>query len=152
VPPASRIPRATYRVQLNAGFTFKDLTAIVPYLSDLGVSHVYCSPYFRARAGSVHGYDVVDHNSFNPEIGSREDFDGLVAALRAHGMGQILDIVPNHVGVMGSDNAWWMDVLENGQASVYADYFDIDWNPANAALADKVLVPVLAEPYGVVTP
>jgi (1->4)-alpha-D-glucan 1-alpha-D-glucosylmutase len=142
------IPRATYRVQLNAGFNFKDLTAIVPYLSDLGISHVYCSPYFRARAGSAHGYDVVDHNSFNPEIGSREDFDRLVAQLRAHGMGHILDIVPNHVGVMGSDNAWWMDVLENGQASVYADYFDIDWNPSNAALTDKVLVPVLADPYG----
>ena len=145
-----RIPRATYRVQLNAGFTFKDLTAIVPYLAALSFSHVYCSPYFRARAGSAHGYDVVDHNSFNPEIGCREDFDQLVAVLRAHGMGHILDIVPNHVGVMGSDNAWWMDVLENGQASIYADYFDIDWNPANAALADKVLVPALAEPYGVV--
>ena len=144
------IPRATYRVQLNAGFTFKDLTAIVPYLAALGISHVYCSPYFRARAGSTHGYDVVDHNSFNPEIGSRQDFDAFVAALRAHGMGHILDIVPNHVGVMGSDNAWWMDVLENGQASVYADYFDIDWNPVNPALADKVLVPVLADPYGVV--
>ncbi len=147
---AARIPRATYRVQLNAGFTFRDLTAIVPYLAALGVSHVYCSPYFRARAGSAHGYDVVDHNSFNPEIGSRGDFDRLVAELRAHGMGHILDIVPNHVGVMGSDNAWWMDVLENGQASIYADYFDIDWNPANTALADKVLVPVLVEPYGVV--
>jgi (1->4)-alpha-D-glucan 1-alpha-D-glucosylmutase len=149
-PAAARIPRATYRVQLNAGFTFKDLTAIVPYLSALGVSDVYCSPYFRSRAGSAHGYDVVDHNSFNPEIGNRQDFERLVAALRAHGMGHILDIVPNHVGVMGSDNAWWMDVLENGQASIYADFFDIDWNPANAALADKVLVPVLAEPYGVV--
>ena len=149
-PALGRIPRATYRVQLNAGFTFKDLTAIVPYLAALGVSHVYCSPYFRARAGSAHGYDVVDHNSFNPEIGSREDFERFVAQLRAHGMGHILDIVPNHVGVMGSDNAWWMDVLENGRASIYADYFDIDWSPANAALADKVLVPVLAEPYGVV--
>ncbi|MGH8295798.1 MAG: malto-oligosyltrehalose synthase [Steroidobacteraceae bacterium] len=145
-----RIPRATYRVQLNAGFTFKDLISIVPYLAALGISHVYCSPYFRARAGSAHGYDVVDHNCFNPEIGTREDFDRLVAELRAHGMGHILDIVPNHVGVMGSDNAWWMDVLENGQASIYADYFDIDWNPANAALVDKVLVPVLAEPYGLV--
>jgi (1->4)-alpha-D-glucan 1-alpha-D-glucosylmutase len=144
------IPRATYRVQLNAGFTFKDLTAIVPYLSALGISHVYCSPYFRARAGSAHGYDVVDHNSFNPEIGNRQDFERFVAELRAHGMGHILDIVPNHVGVMGSDNAWWMDVLENGQGSIYADYFDIDWNPVNPALADKVLMPVLADTYGVV--
>ncbi len=149
-PIVASIPRATYRVQLNAGFTFRDLTAIVPYLATLGISHVYCSPYFRARGGSAHGYDVVDHNSFNPEIGSREDFEQLVAELRAHGMGHILDIVPNHVGVMGSDNAWWMDVLENGQASIYADYFDIDWSPANAELTDKVLVPVLAEPYGVV--
>ncbi|MGH8171218.1 MAG: alpha-amylase family glycosyl hydrolase, partial [Steroidobacteraceae bacterium] len=126
-PAVGRVPRATYRVQLNAGFTFKDLTAVIPYLAALGISHVYCSPYFRARAGSAHGYDVVDHNSFNPEIGSREDFDRFVAELRRHGMGHILDIVPNHVGVMGSDNAWWMDVLENGQASIYADYFDIDW-------------------------
>ena len=149
-PAVGRVPRATYRVQLNAGFTFEDLTAIVPYLAKLGISHLYCSPYFRARAGSAHGYDVVDHNSFNPEIGSRENFDRLIAALRAHGMGHILDIVPNHVGVMGADNAWWMDVLENGQASIYADYFDIDWNPANPALTDKVLVPVLADPYGVV--
>jgi malto-oligosyltrehalose synthase len=147
--PPPRVPRATYRVQLNAGFGFKELTAIVPYLAALGVSHVYCSPYFRARAGSAHGYDVVDHNSFNPEIGSREEFDGFVAALRAHTMGHILDIVPNHVGVMGADNAWWMDVLENGQASIYADYFDIDWNPANVAITDKVLVPVLGDAYGV---
>jgi (1->4)-alpha-D-glucan 1-alpha-D-glucosylmutase len=147
---AATIPRATYRVQLNTGFTFKNATAIVGYLADLGVSHVYCSPYFRARAGSTHGYDVVDHNSFNPEIGDREDFERFVAELRAHGMGHVLDIVPNHVGIMGSDNAWWMDVLENGQASLYADFFDIDWTPANPALTGKVLVPVLGESYGVV--
>jgi (1->4)-alpha-D-glucan 1-alpha-D-glucosylmutase len=144
------IPRATYRIQLNSGFTFKDATAIVPYLAELGISHVYCSPYFRARAGSVHGYDVVDHNSFNPEIGDRADFERFVAELRAHDMGHVLDIVPNHVGIMGSDNARWMDVLENGQASIYADFFDIDWTPANPQLADKVLVPVLGETYGVV--
>jgi (1->4)-alpha-D-glucan 1-alpha-D-glucosylmutase len=104
------IPRATYRIQLNANFTFKDATAIVPYLAELGISHLYCSPYFRARAGSTHGYDVVDHNSFNPEIGDRDDFERFVAQLRAHGMGHVLDIVPNHVGIMGADNAWWMDV------------------------------------------
>ncbi len=144
------IPRATYRIQLNANFTFEDATAIVPYLAELGISHLYCSPYFRARAGSTHGYDVVDHNSFNPEIGDRDDFERLVAQLRAHGMGHVLDIVPNHVGIMGADNAWWMDVLENGQASLYADFFDIDWTPANPALAGKVLVPVLGDPYGVV--
>src|SRR5580704_9699797 len=142
------IPRATYRVQLNAGFTFRDAAAIVPYLAALGISHVYCSPYFRARSGSTHGYDVVDHNSFNPEIGHRDDFELFVAALRAHGMGHIVDIVPNHVGILGSDNAWWMDVLENGEASRFAAFFDIDWAPSNPDRAHKVLVPVLAAPYG----
>jgi (1->4)-alpha-D-glucan 1-alpha-D-glucosylmutase len=146
----AEIPRATYRVQLNKSFTFKEATAIIPYLATLGISHVYCSPYFKARSGSVHGYDVVDHNQLNPEIGDREDFESFVTALRAHNMGHILDIVPNHVGIMGADNAWWMDVLENGQASKYADYFDIEWNPANPALKGKVLVPVLGDPYGVV--
>lgn len=146
--PGAEIPRATYRVQLNKSFTFADLTEIVPYLASLGISHVYCSPYFKARAGSVHGYDVVDHNQLNPEIGTREEFEELVAALRSHNMGHILDIVPNHVGIMGSDNAWWMDVLENGPASKYADYFDIEWNPANPVLKGKVLVPVLGGPYG----
>lgn len=146
----AEIPRATYRVQLNKSFTFKDATAIIPYLAMLGISHVYCSPYFKSRAGSVHGYDVVDHNQLNPEIGDRQDFENFVTALRAHNMGHILDIVPNHVGIMGADNAWWMDVLENGQASKYADYFDIEWNPANPALKGKVLIPVLGDPYGVV--
>jgi len=144
------IPRATYRIQLNASFTFRDATAIVPYLASLGISHVYCSPYFRARAGSTHGYDVVDHNSFNPEIGHRDDFELFVAALRAHGMGHIVDIVPNHVGILGADNAWWMDVLENGEASRYAAFFDIDWAPSNPDRAHKVLVPVLADFYGTV--
>src|SRR5947199_99322 len=143
------IPRATYRLQLNAGFTFRDATALVPYLASLGVSHVYCSPYFRARAGSTHGYDVVDHNSFNPEIGDRADFEEFVAALRSHGMGHVVDIVPNHVGI-GADNAWWMDVLENGEASIYASFFDLDWAPSNPDRAHKVLVPVLAAPYGTV--
>jgi (1->4)-alpha-D-glucan 1-alpha-D-glucosylmutase len=147
---AAAIPRATYRIQLNSNFTFEDATAIVPYLAALGISHVYCSPYFRARAGSTHGYDVIDHNSFNPEIGDRDAFERFVAELRAHEMGHVLDIVPNHVGIMGSDNAWWMDVLENGQASQYAEFFDIDWTPANPALTDKVLVPVLGDAYGVV--
>jgi (1->4)-alpha-D-glucan 1-alpha-D-glucosylmutase len=144
------IPRATYRLQLNASFTFKDATALVPYLAGLGISHVYCSPYFRARPGSVHGYDVVDHNSLNPEIGTRKEFEEFVAALRAHGMGHIMDFVPNHVGIMGADNAWWMDVLENGKASRFAEFFDIDWSPPNPALADKLLVPALGEPYGTV--
>jgi len=144
------IPRATYRLQLNAGFTFKDATALVPYLSALGISHLYCSPYFKARPGSMHGYDIVDHNALNPEIGTRKDFDELVATLRAHKMGHILDFVPNHVGIMGADNAWWMDVLENGKASRFADFFDIDWSPPNPALADKLLVPALGDTYGTI--
>ncbi len=144
------IPRATYRLQLNGGFTFKDATALVPYLSELGISHLYCSPYFKARPGSAHGYDVVDHNSLNPEIGTRRDLDELVATLRKHHMGHILDFVPNHVGIMGADNAWWMDVLENGKASRFADFFDIDWSPPNPALAGKLLVPALGDPYGTI--
>lgn len=144
------IPRATYRLQLNAGFTFNDAKALIPYLAELGISHIYCSPYFKARPGSVHGYDVVDHNLLNPEIGTRRDFDELVETLRAHHMGHILDFVPNHVGIMGADNAWWMDVLENGKASRFADFFDIDWSPPNPALADKLLVPALGDPYGTI--
>lgn len=115
-PAQASIPRCTYRLQLGSSFGFRHATALVPYLSRLGISHVYCSPYLKARAGSVHGYDVIDHNRLNPEIGSREDFEAFVAALRARGMGHILDIVPNHVGVLGTDNAWWNDVLENGEA------------------------------------
>jgi (1->4)-alpha-D-glucan 1-alpha-D-glucosylmutase len=142
------IPRATYRLQLNRTFTFKDATALVPYLAELGISHIYCSPYFRARPGSMHGYDVVDHNTLNPEIGTNADFEAFVATLRAHGMGHILDFVPNHVGVMGADNAAWMDVLAHGQDSKFAEFFDIDWSPPNPALNGKLLVPALGAPYG----
>ncbi len=146
----SSIPLATYRLQLNRDFTFAQATAIVPYLAALGISHCYVSPVLKARAGSMHGYDIVDHNSFNPEIGSPEEFDRFVATLHEHGMGLILDIVPNHMGVMGNDNAWWLDVLENGESSVYAKFFDIDWHPIKAELHGKVLIPVLHDHYGVV--
>lgn len=145
--PPPRIPRATYRLQLHAGFTFADAENLVPYLADLGISHLYLSPIFKARPGSAHGYDIVDHNAFNPEIGDEAAFDRLVAALDAHDMGILLDIVPNHVGI-GSDNAWWMDVLEWGQASPYARFFDINWSPARRDLRGKVLVPVLGDHYG----
>ncbi len=148
--PDLRIPRATYRFQFNRSFTFSDATALVPYLQELGVSHVYCSPYLKARPGSTHGYDIIDHSALNPEIGSNEDFDQFCAALREHGMGQILDMVPNHMGVMGSDNQWWLDVLENGPASVRAKFFDIDWYPLKEELRGKVLIPVLGAQYGVV--
>jgi (1->4)-alpha-D-glucan 1-alpha-D-glucosylmutase len=143
-----QIPTATYRLQLNPHFTFRDATAIIPYLSALGISHCYASPYLRARPGSMHGYDIIDHNSLNPEIGSPEDYEALVSELHRHGMRQILDIVPNHMGVMGSDNVWWLDVLENGEASPHVEFFDIDWDPIKDELQGKVLIPVLAEQYG----
>jgi (1->4)-alpha-D-glucan 1-alpha-D-glucosylmutase len=142
-------PRATYRLQFHRGFTFRDATALVPYLAELGVSHIYASPVTDARPGSTHGYDIVNHNRLNPEIGSDEDFAALVAALHGHEMGLILDIVPNHMGV-GPDNAWWLDVLEWGQASPYAEYFDINWDAARADLKGRVLLPVLGEQYGAV--
>ena len=144
------IPRATYRLQMNREFTFEQATAIVPYLSTIGISHCYVSPCLKARPGSMHGYDIVDHNSLNPEIGSEEDLDRFVSTLHEYGMGLILDIVPNHMGVMGSDNAWWLDVLENGEASVYSSFFDIDWHPLKEELHAKVLVPVLQDHYGAV--
>jgi (1->4)-alpha-D-glucan 1-alpha-D-glucosylmutase len=148
--PDSHIPRATYRLQLNRDFTFAQAEAIVPYLSALGISHCYISPCLKARPGSMHGYDIVDHNSFNPEIGAPQDFDRFVTALHECGMGLIFDIVPNHMGVMGGDNVWWLDVLENGEASVYASFFDIDWHPLKEELHGKVLVPVLHDHYGAV--
>ena len=146
--PAYRLPTATYRLQFHSGFTFSQAAAIVPYLKQLGVSHCYASPYLRARAGSHHGYDIVDHHALNPEIGSNEDYERFVQTLHEHDMGQILDIVPNHMGVGGNDNHWWMDILENGQVSAYAGYFDIDWNPPKEDLRGKVLSPVLGDHYG----
>ncbi|MGK7345467.1 MAG: malto-oligosyltrehalose synthase [Candidatus Nitrospinota bacterium M3_3B_026] len=147
-PPKAVIPRAVYRLQMSRDFTFASAAELLPYLDSLGASHVYMSPVLKARPGSAHGYDVVDHDSLNPEIGSREDFSRLADALEERGMGLILDIVPNHMGVMGADNAWWLDTLENGQASLYADFFDIDWSPVKQELRGKILVPVLAEHYG----
>jgi (1->4)-alpha-D-glucan 1-alpha-D-glucosylmutase len=144
----TQVPVSTYRLQFNGTFTFRDVAALVPYLAALGISHCYASPYLRARAGSMHGYDIIDHNSLNPEIGSPEDYEHFIAELHRHGMGQILDIVPNHMGVMGSDNAWWMDVLENGEASEYAEFFDIDWDPIKDELQGKVLLPILEDQYG----
>jgi (1->4)-alpha-D-glucan 1-alpha-D-glucosylmutase len=144
------IPRATYRVQLNREFTFAQARALVPYLAGLGVSHLYCSPFLRARAGSLHGYDIVDHQSINPEIGSRAELDALVAELQRHGLSLLIDMVPNHMGVHGSDNAWWLDVLECGPASAYAEYFDIDWHSADPSLRGRVLLPILGDQYGLV--
>jgi len=146
---AAPIPRATYRLQLHGKFTFRDATALIPYLAALGVSHVYCSPYLRARPGSTHGYDIVDHDEINPEIGTAADFDAFVAQTKRHGLAQMMDIVPNHMGVLGADNDWWQDLLENGPASTLAEFFDIDWRPPSEHLANRVLLPVLGDHYGV---
>ena len=143
-----RIPTCTYRLQFNRWFTFSQARDIVPYLHALGVSDVYASPYFQASPDSLHGYDITDHNKLNAAIGSRADYDAWIAELDAHSMGQVLDFVPNHVGVADSRNAWWMDVLENGPSSKFAPYFDIDWKPLKSDLHDKVLLPILSDQYG----
>ena len=141
-------PRATYRLQFSRDFTFRDAERLTPYLADLGISHVYASPITEARPGSTHGYDIVNHNRLNPEIGNEADFHAFVAALHARGMGLIVDIVPNHMGVGGHDNAWWLDVLEWGRASPYAGYFDINWDAPRPDLKGRVLLPVLGDQYG----
>jgi (1->4)-alpha-D-glucan 1-alpha-D-glucosylmutase len=143
---APRWPSSTYRLQFNGAFTFKQAAAVVPYLRDLGITHCYASPYLKARPGSMHGYDISDHNSLNPEIGSWDDYLGFVRTLRKAGMGHIVDFVPNHMGIF--DNFWWTDVLENGPGSPYAGFFDIDWDPVKPELRNKVLLPILEDQYG----
>lgn len=143
-----RIPLATYRLQFTQTLTFAEAERLVPYLDDLGISDVYASSYLAARPGSTHGYDVVDHNALNPEIGSEESYERFVAALRARGMGQLLDVVPNHMGIAEGSNRWWNDVLENGPSSPYAEFFDIDWDPITRELRNKVLLPILGDQYG----
>lgn len=142
------IPTATYRLQFRKEFTFAHADALSDYLRELGVSHVYASPIFRAAPGSAHGYDICDHNLLNPEIGSREHFDAFVGHLRDRGLGLIVDFVPNHMGIAEPHNAWWMDVLEHGPSSPYASYFDIDWRPLKRELENKVLLPILGDQYG----
>ena len=143
-----RIPTCTYRLQFNRWFTFAQAREIVPYLHALGVSDAYASPYFQAGAESLHGYDITDHNKLNAAVGSREAYDSWIAELHAHSMGQVLDFVPNHVGIAEPLNQWWMDVLENGPSSRFAPYFDIDWHPLKSDLRDKVLLPILSDQYG----
>jgi len=143
-----RIPTCTYRLQFNRWFTFAQAREIVPYLRALGISDVYASPYFQAGPESLHGYDITDHNNLNPAIGSQEDFDAWIAELHAHGVGQVLDFVPNHMGIAEPGNKWWADVLENGPSSMYAPYFDIDWRPLKSDLRGKVLLPILTDQYG----
>lgn len=144
-----RVPRATYRIQFNAGFTFVDAKGIASYLAELGISDVYASPILRARQGSSHGYDVVDANALNPELGSDEDFNALHEELQQRQLGLLLDVVPNHMAA-SSENAWWMSVLENGEHSRFLHYFDIDWAPvvSHGQTSTKVLLPILGKPYG----
>ncbi|MGX1105513.1 MULTISPECIES: malto-oligosyltrehalose synthase [Bradyrhizobium] len=146
MPPA--IPIATYRLQLTADFDFDAAAGVAPYLKTLGISHVYASPLMKARKGSTHGYDVVDHTKFNPELGGEEGFARLSDALKRHDLGLILDFVPNHVGVHFADNPWWLDVLEWGPASPHAVSFDIDWDQLPYRARGGVLLPILGSSYG----
>ena len=141
-----RIPISTYRLQFNSGFRFRDALQLVPYMHELGITDVYASPLLQAKRGSQHGYDVTDPSHLNSELGTDEDFDALVAALKQHGMGLLLDIVPNHMAA-SSENPWWMDLLENGASSQYASHFDVDWHPPSRALENRVLLPILGKPY-----
>ncbi|MCL4202795.1 MAG: malto-oligosyltrehalose synthase [Pirellulaceae bacterium] len=142
-------PRATYRLQFQGGnMAFRDASALVPYLNTLGISHVYAAPCLMARRGSSHGYAVIDYTRLNPELGSDDEFETFVRTLHQHGMGQILDVVPNHMSAAPGENRWWTDVLENGPSSPYADYFDIDWNPIKVELRNKVLLPILDRQFG----
>ena len=138
-----RVPTATYRLQLHARFGLANARKLVPYFRDLGISHVYLSPIFQARAGSTHGYDVTDPTRVNPEIGTIEELHALAADLREHGLAILLDIVPNHMAA-DVQNPWWRDVLEHGPASPYAPFFDIDWGAAGG----RLLLPVLGRHYG----
>jgi (1->4)-alpha-D-glucan 1-alpha-D-glucosylmutase len=144
------IPSATYRLQFNASFTFDAATAIVDYLHALGITHCYASSYLAAVPGSTHGYDVMDPTRLNPEIGDEQAHRRWIDALRARGMGHVIDLVPNHMGIAQSANRWWHDVLENGPSSRFAPIFDIDWHPLKPELDNKVLLPILGDTYGAV--
>lgn len=146
IASAPRRPVSTYRLQFSRSFTFRDAARVVPYLGELGITDVYASPYLKARPGSLHGYDITDHNSFNPEVGTEEEYDQFVQQLQARSMGQILDFVPNHMGIF--DNKWLADVLENGPSSPFATFFDINWHHTNPSLTLKLLLPILEDQYG----
>ena len=145
-PSANRIS-ATYRLQFNKSFTFRDATNLLEYFCDLGITHIYASPILAARHGSMHGYDVIDPDAPNPELERKPIFMRCRRKLHSLGMGIVLDIVPNHMSA-SSENLWWMDVLENGPESAYAPYFDIDWHPPLRTLEGKVLLPMLGGPFG----
>jgi (1->4)-alpha-D-glucan 1-alpha-D-glucosylmutase len=141
------VPSSTYRLHFTPEFGFADATAIVPYLAELGIGTIYASPYLRARSGSRHGYDIVDHNSLNPEIGSRDEYDAFIEASQRHGLSHILDFVPNHMDVGSTTNPWWNDVLEWGERSPFAKFFDIDWHSERPKLEGRVLLPFLGDQY-----
>jgi len=143
----TRAPISTYRLQMNGQFIFADAVKILPYLKELGIGDVYSSPVFKARPGSMHGYDVIRHDRLNPELGGDEGFNHLSTTLREAGMGLLLDIVPNHMGI-GNDSQWWQDVLLNGRSSEYATFFDIDWEPLKPDMHGKLLLPILGKQYG----
>jgi (1->4)-alpha-D-glucan 1-alpha-D-glucosylmutase len=145
-----RIPLATYRLQLGPDLTFDDAAALLPYLDRLGVSDCYTSPFFETSSTNSHGYDVNDHNRFREELGGEAAFWRFADALRARGMGLVIDLVPNHVGIARNRNARWQQVLQDGPAAASAVYFDIDWSPVKAELAGKVLLPILGDQYGAV--
>ena len=138
---------ATARLQFHREFTLTDALEVVPYLARLGISHVYASPLFTATPGSTHGYDITDLTAINPELGGRTALEALVALLRTHDMGLVLDIVPNHMASAAPLNRWFTDVLENGKASSFAEYFDIDWDNEQPELSGKMLLPILGTPY-----
>jgi (1->4)-alpha-D-glucan 1-alpha-D-glucosylmutase len=141
-------PDATYRWQFNHQFTLRQAAELVTYLHELGVSDCYASPLLTARPGSPHGYDVIDHTKLNPELGGKEDFIVFASELKTRGMGLIMDVVPNHMCIAGTGNRWWEDILENGPASPFAQFLDIDWHPPKTNLHNKVLLPTLGEQYG----
>ncbi|MBI2853755.1 MAG: malto-oligosyltrehalose synthase [Chloroflexi bacterium] len=141
-----RYPVSTYRLQFNRSFTFRDATKLVPYLHDLGISHVYASPYLKTRPDSSHGYAITDHNTINPEIGSEMEYEEFIEELHRYNMEHIIDFVPNHMSIF--DNVWLTDVLENGPSSPYATFFDIDWYPIKPELRLKLLLPILEDQYG----
>jgi (1->4)-alpha-D-glucan 1-alpha-D-glucosylmutase len=140
--------RATYRVQMHRGFGFDAVADLIDYLADLGVSHVYLSPFLQAVPGSMHGYDVIDPTRINDDLGGASGYARLRRAAQQRGLGLVVDVVPNHLAIATPGNRWWWDVLENGPASRYASYFDVDWNPPELKLRDLVLVPILADHYG----
>ncbi|MEK8090528.1 malto-oligosyltrehalose synthase [Thermithiobacillus plumbiphilus] len=143
-----RLPTSTYRLQLTPQFGFAQARAALEYIAALGVSEIYTSPYLQAREGSTHGYDVIDHNRINEELGGESAYEAFTDEIRRLGMGHVLDMVPNHMAIATNENTWWQDVLQNGESSIHADYFDIDWHPLKPGVQGRVLLPILGDMYG----